>query len=143
MAALGGIVLGILAAAPQVAAYAPPGQSSDNATDVILWHGDSANVTIASLQTAMEAGATVISGSMDDLVDAFDDAVTNALTLAFMFSLAVLAYWRWDKPLFLLSGAAFIIRGVAFFTDWYLCVTFVLAGMFLVARAFTDRGVSK
>jgi len=47
-------------------AYTPPGQSSDNASDVILWYGDNqtANLTIESANLTLLADNFTVSGNL-------------------------------------------------------------------------------
>lgn len=45
---------------PSVAmAYTPPTQFSDNATNVVLWHGDTANVSLSNVNVNLTGSPTV------------------------------------------------------------------------------------
>ncbi len=72
------------------------------------------------------------------------DLIEIIILLSIAIGFAGLAYWRGDKPLFFLSGLAFMIYGFTFssISIWY-SILLVLAGFFLCARAFTDRGMDK
>lgn len=47
-------------------AYTPPGQSSDNATDIILWHGDNVTIESANITGGVEiTGDVEITGEVE------------------------------------------------------------------------------
>lgn len=97
------VIISISIAVP-VMAFTPPTQdSTDNATDVILWWGDnvtitsanltvtSANITIDNLEddltAAAEAGADIIAGAINDLV-------ANIISLIIALAITGLAFWK-------------------------------------------------
>lgn len=61
-------------------------------------------------------------------------------TLIFLFALTAFGYWHKDRVLLVLSGLGFIVDG---FTIWstneWLSILTVVAGMYLVIKAFWDR----
>ena len=64
------------------------------------------------------------------------------MILIVMLVLAGLAYWRGDKPLFLLAGLGMMVYGFDYnSTSLYYSMLIVLAGLFLCIRAFTNRGM--
>jgi len=68
--------------------------------------------------------------------------MTTIIQIVVMFGLAALAYWRGDRPLFFLSGIAFMIFGFSFWsTSEVFSIVMVVAGFFLGARSFTARGM--
>jgi len=102
--------------------------------------------------------ATIGGESMDDLADAMEgigDTIEAGVSInmtgitelvivvAVMLGLASLAYWRGDKPLFLLSGCGFLIYGFSYgSTSLWFSIIMVGAGFFLCIRAFTKKGVT-
>jgi len=63
------------------------------------------------------------------------------MILVFILVITALAYWRGDRPLFLLSGLGFVVYGFSYTaTSLYYSILMVLVGIFLVIRAFTDKG---
>jgi len=131
----------LLLVAVPVYAYSPPGQGTDNATDIIIWHGDTANVTavaavtVAGLEDAMVAAA-------DEIADQLGIISVAWLLTVFLFGMALLAYIGKDRPLFAVAGFGFVINGFAFLsTSIWTCILMVLAGIFLVIRAFTKKGI--
>ena len=59
------LLLLLLLATP-VYAYTPPGQSSDNATDIILWHGDNVTIESANITGGVEiTGDVVVTGEVE------------------------------------------------------------------------------
>lgn len=132
------LILTFVTATP-VMSYDVPGQSTDNATDVIIWHGDTGNVTITDFETAIDSGAQVIADEMSATVTSVSALVITILTL---FGLAAIGYSRGDKWLLMLSGLGFIIYGLSYFdTTWYIAVILIGAGIAIFSRAFTNRGM--
>lgn len=83
---------------PSGVAYAfdPPDQGTDNATDVILWHGDnltiqSANLTIADLEDALAAAAQAHADTLTDSMDGISDNWLSFFIVAFIL---MLIFWR-------------------------------------------------
>ena len=66
-----------------------------------------------------------------------------ALTeLIFILAIAALAYYGKDRPMFIISGLAFIVYGFDFTsTNLYFSILLVLAGIFMFFRAFSNRGM--
>lgn len=118
-------------------AFVEPAQGTDNATDVVVWPGSDTTIVITGLEDALISGA-------DEIADQMGTITWVWLIFAFLFGLAFLAYWRGDRPMFMLSGLGFLTYGFTFIsTEIYLCIIMVLAGIFLFARAFTNRGIAR
>lgn len=134
------LILSLVVAVPALA-YDLPTQGSDNATDIILWHGDSANVTLSGfdIETAITDAATSI---VNEVSDSLTTVLGFIVSVLVTFGLAILAYWRGDKPLFFLSGIAFMIYGFTYWsTSEVYSIVLVVVGIFLGIRAFTGKGM--
>lgn len=145
------LVIGIYAV--PVMAYDTPSQGTDNATDVINWHGDTANISITSgnltlatdnitindMDEAMEAGAQVLADKIDDILVLFIYVVVS-------FGLAAVSLSKNDKPLLFISGLLFLLFAFVAYSDYGIALIFSflmgIAGVFLMARAFTHKGVA-
>ena len=113
------------------------GNYSDNYTTASI--GGEGELGMEELAAAIEGISAVVSSGLSI---SLTDMTELVMTLVIMLGLATLAYWRGDKPLFMLSGLGFIIYGFAFFpTSFYFSILMVLAGIFLFIRAFTKRGI--
>ena len=86
-----------------VNAFTEPTQSTDNATDVILWFGD--DITITDLQTAIVAGGTELAAALTATGNQF-------LTLAIVAFIIGLAYWQHHFILYVLSGMVTVVYGL-------------------------------
>lgn len=126
-------------------AYTPPGQSSDNATDIILWHGDnltiaSVNATVAitglggALTAAGEAGAQVIA---DEYGSIWDEVLLFVLAGA----ITVLAFWQREKkdgdflmivacPVNMMFGLYLASDNTVGETKWVMGVIITIIGLF-------------
>ncbi len=148
------LIVVLLGLASPAYAFTPPTQdNTDNATDIVLWYGDTANVSITTANITLNPATITISGLDTALIDAnqlivdvIADSITNItaliMMLVVMLGLAFLAYLREDKPLFLIAGLAFIVYGFSFFaTSFYFSILMVLAGIFFFIRAFSKRGI--
>jgi len=103
-------------------AYEPPTQGSDNATDVILWPGSSANITISGYEEAVD---TVL-----------DEIIMVVLILA----ITAFGYWHRDRILLGVAGFAWIIYGFAFWNrSWWMSVILVIAGGYIITKSMMDR----
>jgi len=78
-----------------------------------------------------------------DAITLLTASITIIAQYIIMLGLAALAYWRGDRPLFLVSGLFFIVYGFTVTVSIYYSMLLVLAGFFLCARAFTERGMDK
>ena len=129
----------ILIASPAYA-FTPPTQGTDNATDVVLWHGGSANVTLTMNDFTENAKyiADTISEAISDAASSF---ATLIISLVVMLGLAGLGYWRGDRGLFLVSSLGFLVYGFSYWSaSWQFSLLMVLAGMFLFFRTFSSKG---
>jgi len=148
--------IGIMVTSP-VMAYTPPEQSTDNATDIILWHGDSANVSVTS------ANVTIISANIT-IVD-LETALTNAgevsasiiatavatvlgegLVFLIIAAFVALVFWQRNVFLYLLAVPILTVYGFAFATDstvgstgWTLGVTIAILGTFCLFRVVVNE----
>lgn len=147
-------LLSVLVAMP-VYAYSPPNQGTDNATDIILWQGDTANVSITAANLTVKGdGYFLLTGELEiahlqDAIVAGADEIADQLGILsvtwmlflFLFGLAVLAYIGKDRGLFLIAGLGFLVQGFTFIsTSITACILMVLAGIFVVLRAFSSKG---
>jgi len=65
------------------------------------------------------------------------------MIIIIMLVLVGLAYWRGDRPLFLISGLGLMIYGFSYIdTSLYYSILIVLAGIFTFIKAFTKRGMA-
>ena len=125
-------------------AFTPPGQGTDNATDVILWQGDNVtltaanvtitdNITITDLQVALIAAAEA---QTEDIGEIADTVIGFILVLVF----AGLAYWHRDRLLYIIAGLAFITYGFSYLsTSIYISILLVLLGAYSFLKAWLDR----
>lgn len=96
------LLLVSLATTPALA-FTEPSQSSDNATDVIIWHGDNLTVdnitiedftgtiTIADLQSALDAAADSGASTLGDDIQSVSDDWLSLILVAFLI---VIVFWR-------------------------------------------------
>src|SRR3972149_12085047 len=105
-------------------AYSPPDQSSDNVTDVIIWHGDTANVTLTgSANVTLSGSANItIPGLREDMeaaaiaaVDELAVKIMGLLKLVFegliVLMINYFAYRFRDRWLCVAGGFALMIYG--------------------------------
>lgn len=72
-----------------VMAYTPPSQSSDNATDVILWNGDNVTIESANLTGTVSLSGTLAVTDLNDTVEDIADDYRSLLMVAFIVILAL------------------------------------------------------
>jgi hypothetical protein len=89
----------ILARTAPVMAYEPPSQeTTDNATDVILWQGGEININNTQNGTiAVSTNGTVEISGLEDGIDNIKDDVDNFFSLAVVGLITALALWRKDS----------------------------------------------
>ncbi|MCK9571568.1 hypothetical protein M0R72_21640 [Candidatus Pacearchaeota archaeon] len=124
----------ILLASP-VLAY-----DSGNYTSVDIVFSD--NLTIAGDNLSLEIVG--LDGMVDDAVEEMLESAYAKLLLVFvyliLFSLALLGYWKMDRVMLLIAGLGFALYGFTLWgTLWWLSVLTVIAGVYLVFKAFTDK----
>jgi hypothetical protein len=144
------VILGLLFSASALA-YSPPDQSSDNATDVIIWHGDSANITLSGNITVSGNATITIPGLQDDMKAAMTTLVNvlavqalalleRLIELGIVFSIAYFAYRFRDRPLFIASGIALCLYG---WSIWHtfrdLSILLFLIGAYQFSKAGWDK----
>jgi len=111
----------IAAGTSPVFAFTPPSQSSDNATDVILWYGDnvtieSANVTLTivdledALTAAAEAQATVITENQSSISNDY-------LALLIVAFIIALVFWQRTLFLYILAMPVCMVYGLTLAAD--------------------------
>jgi len=140
------ILLLLLILATPVHAFDIPTQGTDNATDNVLWHADTANISILNGTITITGLETALTNSMEGAADEIADQLgTISLiwaVLAFLFGMAFLAYCGKDRLLFLVAGLGFFIEGFTFIsTKIELCILMVLAGVFILIRVFSKKGL--
>lgn len=132
------ILLMIVMALIPVSAYAytPPGQGTDNATDVILWNGD--NVTI---ETANLTGTVSISGLNNQLETISEDYLAFVL-VAFLI---VLALWQGSAVLQGMAVPVSFVYGITRAAEettysplWLAGVGIALIGLYLLFKIAAD-----
>lgn len=147
------VILVTIVAVRGVRAYTPPGQSSDNATDVIIWHGDSANVTLSgSANITLSGSANITIPGLDkDLEDAAkagaDELAAKLLAMlqiimeaAIVFSINYFAYRFRDRWVCVAGGFALILYGFTLWNDWwYLSILLVLVGIYNLGKSWGDK----
>jgi hypothetical protein len=145
------MVLIVLLASP-VMAYDPPSQDSSNATDVIIWHGDTSNVTIISNNVSVSGPVTVVVQGAEEAAEkaaiAFAREIGAQLMALFwvileaviVFLLAHFAYRYGDRFLFWFAGFAVFFYGVFMFSDiYYLSVLVMAFGLYTLYKAKFDK----
>ena len=105
------VILAILLPVP-VYAYTPPEQGSENATDIIIWHGD--NITIESANLT----GTITIDSLEDALVAAAEAHAAAvaedfLTLIIMALLIALVFWQKTIILYAIGALVTIVYGLS------------------------------
>jgi len=132
------VIFGVMAV--KVFAYDEPAQGTDNATDIIIWHGDNLtieNITIEGLEDALVAAAIA---QTDASTAAQSTLLTTIIGFVIVILLAVLAYWHREMLLYIISGLAFMIYGFSYTdTSVYISALLVIAGIY----TFIKAGVSK
>ena len=131
-------------------AYTMPGQGTDNATDIILWHGDtanisitSANMTIVSLETALtaagEAQAQVIADNQTVIADKYILLLLVALFTALLF-------WQKNAFLYLVGSVVLMAYGLSFAADntvmsasWIVGMMIAVVGTYLLYRVAANE----
>jgi hypothetical protein len=136
------IIIILLGCASATYAFTPPTTVSDNASSVVLWHGDNvtlSNVTVnitglqTSLVAASQAHATAITQGINSIVNQVE-------AFLFVLFITILAYWHRDKWLYILSGFILIIYGFSLgSTNLLYSIIFVLAGIYSFIKLGDSR----
>lgn len=131
-----------------VLAFDPPAQGTDNATDVILWHGD--NLTIETIKEHNLA-ITEFSGLEDALVAAAEAQATainenntaiaaDAILLVLVALLIALAFGQKSWVLYALASPVGVVYGLSLATGadnnalWVVGVVIAIIGTYLLYR---------
>lgn len=140
-----------------VMAYDSPIQDSDNATDIILWHGDTGNITILSNNVSITNPVTVTAtveikdtdAAMEKAMIAFAKEIGAQLAALFwivleaiaVFYLVYLAYRFGDRYLYWFAGFGLGAYGVLVIWDkvYYLGVLLVVTGAYTLYKAKFDK----
>ncbi len=150
-------ILGVITyVALPVYAFDEPTQSTDNATDVILWYGENqtisvaGNVTLSTVPITWSSNLTVtgipelndtISTVSENIIDELETINASFIILALLFFVTILAYWHRDKILYVVAGLLFIVTGFGFSTTivsdmMLLEISLVITGIAIVFKAF-------
>ncbi len=158
LTALLAALLLILTLAAPVYAFDPPTQGTDNATDVILWPGDTVNVTA---NTILQGSVYVTSNAsiyIEDVVEAeLEGEVTVEVTgledffddiFLFIVIAAISAYAILKKdavfakiitsPLLIAYGARLAVTDTVYSTLWMAGVVIALIGTSLLFKVIWD-----
>lgn len=113
----------------QVFAFDPPLQdTSANATDIILWHGDDATINL----------------NTDGLEDIIGVSVASIIGFCLLLVIVIIGFWRYDRLMLIIGGFGFVIFGFSLWSSiWYLSITTVIAGIYMVFKAFMLRGTAR
>ncbi len=147
------IAVAVFAVVSQASAYTPPGQSSDNATDVIIWHGDSANITLSGNVTANVTGDLNVNipGLGDDIENAAEaaavammaqllDMLKMVIEACIVVAVNFFAYHYRDRWLFVAAGFALMLYGFGLWDDYYyLSILLVMTGIYNLGKAGWDK----
>jgi hypothetical protein len=126
--------------------FNPPSQSSDNATDVVLWHGD--NLTIQNISGELTLNVTGLQLSLSDIGNKIDtntksinSEIDNQMKKMGLFFLlcfiVILGFWRGDRVMLVIGGFGMAIYGFSLWTSYqWLSIIAVIAGVYLTIKAF-------
>lgn len=131
-------------------AFDPPTQGSDNATDVVLWHGDNSTITIQSGNVTVTLDLTGILEMQNDVNDhkAELDRENHVETFKqwglfiFIMFIIVLAFWHRDPLVYWLACIVSIAySGVMAFAqdDWRIAAVFVVFGIICGMKASKEK----
>ncbi len=104
-----------------VLAFSPPGQGADNATDVIVWHGDNLTLDTTGLNDALVDVESTVNNIGEEL-----------FALLVVGSIMALIFWQRNLFLFILGAPVAIIYGLTLTgpsPDWSLF--FWIAGVII------------
>jgi len=140
------LVIALTAGAGTAFAYDSPGQSTDNATDIILWYGDnltieSGNLTLTvvgledALVEATEAQATIITNNQTAIANQYLALLVVALVIALVF-------WQRTLFLYMLAVPVSMVYGLTLAADsdngsslWVAGIIIAVIGTYCLFKA--------
>jgi small-conductance mechanosensitive channel len=133
-------------AAP-VLATDPPIDATANASQMIIYYGE--NLTIDHISGEFTITITDLENILRDAMESQTDAMvlgnTALLEYAVMFVLilAIIAFGYWGKDKWLLMLSGFGLVAFAFMLWDWISIVAVIAGIYLVIKAFNDRRLNR
>jgi len=129
-----------------VYAYTPPNQSSDNATDIILWHGDNVTIESANVTGGIEVtGDVTITG----LTESNESIAADFLAFVIVAFIIMTVLMKGSVVLYALGVPVALVYGLAVASDqdvysplWVAGVAIGLFGLYflyLIAAAAIRR----
>ena len=143
------VLLLSLAVATPALAFTSPAQGTDNATDVILWHGDnitieSGNITITSANLTGSVGLTgevEVTGLTDTLSDIADDYLA-LLVVAFFIGVVLLKQSTvlnaLGVPVAFVYGLSLASGEDTYSTLWVAGVAIAIVGLYFLYQIAAD-----
>ncbi len=149
--------LALLVASPAFA-FTPPSQGSDNATDVVLWHGDNLTLNNVTLNPVQFSGGVALTGNFtvlgfDDAViaasdnlsvtlkNSFEDKFDDLLLFLMIAAFAALVFWQKNAFLYLAAVPVLMVYGLSmaagetvYSSKWVLGVVIAVIGTFCLYR---------
>ena len=154
------LIIAALLALPLIAspvlAFDIPTQGTANATDTIIWHGDTANISITSanltitsgtititdfetaVTAASEAGAQIIADEYESIGDVL-------LLILLAVAVNALAFWQRNVFLYLVAAPLNLVYGLNLAAGetvnsamWVAGIIVAIIGVFCIFRAVVD-----
>ena len=145
------LIITLALVATPASAYTPPGQGTDNATDVILWYGNNltiangnltiigANVTIDGLEDAITAAGEAQAEVLADAQEASTEDYIALLLVAFVTGLA---FWQRSIFLYSITAPLNLVYGLSLATEqtngtalWVAGLIVAIIGTFCLMKA--------
>ena len=130
------LILAVLLLPLPAYAFDPPSQGTDNATDVILWHGDNATVTITGLTDAIDDAAATQASTHGDYLSF---AIIAFIILMVIWQKSIILY-AFGSPAALVYGFLLASGNEVHSTLWVSGVAIALIGIYflycIVAEGF-------
>jgi hypothetical protein len=123
-----------------VLAFDPPVQdTSENATDVILWLSD--NITIESisgnLALTIEGLNDAVNISTVSIREEIASQVQGFIVFILLLFIIILGFWRFDRVMLLIGGLGLMLYGFSLWNaiQWLSIIAFV-GGFYIFIKAF-------
>ena len=124
-------ILPLLVAYPAFA-YSPPGQGTDNATDIILWHGD--NVTIESANLTGTVEVSGLNDTLDDIAADYLAFIVVAFFLVLVFMKQSIILDALGVPVTFVYGLTLASGETVYSTLWVAGLAIAIIGLYLLYK---------
>jgi len=141
------VITSCLFTAPALA-FTPPVQGTDNATDIILWHGDNLTLNNVNINPLQFSGGVTLSGNFtindfDDailaasdnisvtVVNSFEDKFNDLLLFFMIAAFTTLVFWQKNAFLYLVGSVVLMVYGLSFAANTIVMSASWIAGMMI------------